>query len=231
MQSCGRSSSGSPSCCEAQDRHPAHWRLIRALVPIGQDDLFIVGDAHQRIYGWPVVLSRLGIETRGRSRRLKVNYRTSREILRWSLGVAHGQMMDDLEGSDDTLAGARSEFTGPQPEMSGYDTASKEKAALVDKLNEWHDAGIRWSEMAVVARQRPFVEEVKAALADAGVPAVAVEAKTDKAKLGDEVRVMIMHRAKGLEFRAVAVIGAGAKELPPWGVRNLAGEERDIAWA
>lgn len=62
---------------EAQDLHPAHWRLLRAVVPPGTDDLFIVGHAHQRIYGRQVVLSRLGIETRGRSRRLTVNYRTS----------------------------------------------------------------------------------------------------------------------------------------------------------
>lgn len=216
---------------EAQDLHPAHWRLVRALIPVGDDDLFIVGDAHQRIYGRPVVLSRLGIETRGRSRRLKVNYRTSREILRWSLGVAHGQPADDLEGSDDTLAGARSEFGGPEPEMLGYDSGAKETTALVNQLNGWHDAGIEWSEMAVVARQRPMVVDVHTALSDAGIPAVVVDAKTEEGKLGDDVRAMTMHRAKGLEFRAVAVVGAGAKELPPWAVRKLQGEEGEAAWA
>jgi superfamily I DNA/RNA helicase len=64
-----------------QDLHPAHWHLLRALITSGNDDMFIVGDAHQRIYGTPVVLSRYGIETRGRLRRLTVNYRTSRQIL------------------------------------------------------------------------------------------------------------------------------------------------------
>ena len=73
---------------EAQDLHPAHWRLLRALIPAGSDDLFIVGDAHQRIYGKPAPLSRFGIETRGRARRLTVNYRTSREILQWCLRIA-----------------------------------------------------------------------------------------------------------------------------------------------
>src|SRR5690606_20333066 len=83
---------------EAQDLHAAHWRLLRALVPAGTDDLFIVGDAHQRIYGRPLVLSRYGIETRGRSRRLTVNYRTSREILTWCSAVMQGASVDDLEG-------------------------------------------------------------------------------------------------------------------------------------
>lgn len=214
---------------EAQDLHPAHWRLIRAVVPPGDDDLFLVGDAHQRIYGRPLVLSRLGIETRGRSRRLTVNYRTSREILRWSLGVAQGHAVDDLEGEDETLAGARSEFRGPEPQLVGCNSLVEEKASLAERLRGWHDEGVPWSEMAVMARGRWLVDELAVTLTEAAVPADKVEARTDSA-LGDEVRVMTMHRAKGLEFRAVAVVGAGEKDLPPPAVRNLDGEEREVAW-
>jgi superfamily I DNA/RNA helicase len=64
---------------EAQDLHPAQWRLLRALVRNGPDDLFIVGDPHQRIYDNHVSLARLAINVRGRSRRLTVNYRTTRD--------------------------------------------------------------------------------------------------------------------------------------------------------
>ena len=66
---------------EAQDLHPAQWRLLRAAVPAGPDDMFIVGDAHQRIYDNHVSLARVGINVRGRSKRLTVNYRTTQEIL------------------------------------------------------------------------------------------------------------------------------------------------------
>jgi hypothetical protein len=58
-----------------------------------------------------------------------------------------------------------------------------------------------------------------------------MDANTDEYSVGDGVRVMTMHRAKGLEYRTVAVVGAGSKELPPWGVRQLNGEERDAALA
>lgn len=50
---------------EAQDLHAAHWKLLRALVPVGEDDLFIVGDAHQRIYDNRTTLSAHGINVRG----------------------------------------------------------------------------------------------------------------------------------------------------------------------
>lgn len=215
---------------EAQDLHPAHWRLVRALVPPGEDDLFIVGDAHQRIYGKPIVLSRYGIETRGRSRRLTVNYRTSRQVLDWCLRVAYGHPVDDLEGDTDSLAGARSAFSGPEPELRGFRTGREEQAALADKLREWSELGVAWSQMAVVARMRDQVDDMAKALVAAGIPTAKVERSTDENALGDEVRVMTMHRAKGLEYRGVVVVGAGSRELPPPYARQLDGDEREAAW-
>lgn len=216
---------------EAQDLHPAHWRLLAALVPTADDNLFIVGDAHQRIYGRPVVLSRFGIETRGRSRRLTVNYRTSQQILAWSMRVAYGQAADDLEGGGESLAGARSEFDGPSPESASFPTEGQERTALAAKLRSWSEAGIAWSQMAVFARARAQVDELNEHLPDSGIPVAKVEANTDEGALGERVRVMTMHRAKGLEYRAVAVASAGLKELPPWAVRQLEGDELDAAWA
>jgi superfamily I DNA/RNA helicase len=215
---------------EAQDLHPAHWRLLRALVPAGKDDLFIAGDAHQRIYGRPVVLSRLGIETRGRSRRLTVNYRTSREILRWSLRVARGEAVDDLEGEPDTLDGARSEFSGPEPETQPCESPAREKASLAERLRAWHADGIPYSQIAVVARAHTYVAELGEALAADDVPAAIVAGRTEESTLGEAVRVMTMHRAKGLEFRAIAIVGAGSAEIPPPGLRRLPDEEREPAW-
>jgi superfamily I DNA/RNA helicase len=84
-----RRSSVSPSRTartEAQDLHPEEWRLIRAIVPRGTNDLFIVGDAHQRIYARKVVLGQCGIDIRGRSRKLRINYRTTAPLARSSAG-------------------------------------------------------------------------------------------------------------------------------------------------
>lgn len=216
---------------EAQDLHPAHWRFLAALIPPGTDNLFIVGDAHQRIYGRPVVLSRYGIETRGRSRRLTVNYRTSREILAWSLNITYGYDVDDLDGEKDTLAGARSEFGGPAPEMAGYATTRDERTALASKLGSWSTAGIKWSEVAVVAHDKSDVAEVTEFLRTHEIPAITVEASTDEQAIGEKVRVMTMHRAKGLEYRAVAITGAGNNKLPASWIKNLDDDAREAALA
>lgn len=72
---------------EAQDLHPAQWRMLRAAVPQGPDDLFIVGDPHQRVSDNRVSLASLGINVRGRGHRLRVSYRVTQEILDWSMPI------------------------------------------------------------------------------------------------------------------------------------------------
>ncbi|GAB3034124.1 3'-5' exonuclease [Mycobacterium bourgelatii] len=211
---------------EAQDLHPAHWKLLRALVPAGTDDLFIVGDAHQRIYGRPAPLSRFGIETRGRARRLTVNYRTSREILRWSLSIADADA-DDLDTSSDTLAGARSVFRGPEPESLSFKSKSEEDQGLVAKIDRWIADDYSKSDIAVFVYEKNDVRDIVATLEAAGVAAEVVNESTKEEKLGDVVRVMTMHRAKGLEYRAVAIARLGSKSFPPYFVQQKQGDERE----
>ncbi|MGP3707810.1 UvrD-helicase domain-containing protein [Gordonia paraffinivorans] len=209
---------------EAQDLHPAHWKLLRALIPPNTDDLFIVGDAHQRIYGRPTPLSRYGIETRGRSRRLTINYRTSREILRWTLKVADPDV-DDLDTDSDTLEGSRSVFGGPEPEYHGVTSIAAENKAVVETIHRWADEGLYTGDIAVFAYENRHIDPIVTALHAAGIPAAAVGANTSSKCLGDAVRVMTMHRSKGLEFRGVVLARMGDKEFPPGFVRNKTGAD------
>ncbi len=100
---------------EAQDLRPAHWKMLRAMAPRGADDLFLVGDTHQRIYKNQVTLGSLGVNIRGRSSKLSLSYRTTRQILRSALGVLGETKYDDLDGSEETLAGYRSVLSGGLP--------------------------------------------------------------------------------------------------------------------
>ena len=127
---------------EAQDLHPAQWRVLRAAVPPGPDDLFITGDPHQRIYDSRVSLAALGISVTGRSSRLRVNYRSTEEILSWSTRVLVGSRVEELGGEgEDSLTGYRSLLHGKQPHAGGYPTSQAEIVALVDRVGEWLEAG------------------------------------------------------------------------------------------
>ncbi|MFF9072801.1 UvrD-helicase domain-containing protein [Streptomyces sp. NPDC014872] len=198
---------------EAQDLHAAHWKLLRALVPERDDDLFIVGDAHQRIYDNRTSLSAHGINIRGRSRRLTLNYRTTRQILAASLNLLGNTDFDDLDGNPEQLRGYRSVLSGAIPEMQEHRTPGSEAKALAQRVDGWQREGIKPHEIAVVARTHAIADAALQALRDAGLAAVKVEdSRVPEPDQG--VQVMTMHRIKGLEYRAVAVVGAGAQNMP-----------------
>ncbi|MFD0851215.1 UvrD-helicase domain-containing protein [Actinomadura adrarensis] len=209
---------------EAQDLHPVRWRLLRALVPPGRNDLFIVGDTHQRIYDNRVSLQVVGVHVAGRSTRLKISYRTTSEILKWSRGVLAGEEIQDLDGGTDSLRGFRSDMHGPTPELVGTATKTDELRTLTAKVRTWLNAGVEPGEIGVAARSGPLAQEAARALEQAGIPARHLS--RNQGLVEDRVPTMTMHRMKGLEFRCVAVIGAGEHQLPdPRSVRSVEDDE------
>ncbi len=126
---------------ETQDLRQADLQLLRALAPRGRNDLFLVGDAHQRIYGHVANLGACGIETRGRSVRLKINYRTTNPIRAWAVGVLGGMRPDDLDGGEDNLEGYRSLREGPAPTVLCFARESEEARAVIDTIRAWRKLG------------------------------------------------------------------------------------------
>ncbi|MFI9263385.1 UvrD-helicase domain-containing protein [Streptomyces werraensis] len=198
---------------EAQDLHPAQWRVLRGAVAPGNDDLFLTGDPHQRIYDSRVSLGSLGIRVTGRTHRLRLNYRSTEEILTWSTGLLSPVTVEDLGGDgNDTLAGYRSLLHGRRPHVSGYGSEQEEVAALVARVRDWMAQGIRPSEIGVCARFNIVLDKVHDKLGAAGVPVVRV--RDNPGPDVDGVRLATMHAMKGLEFRCVAVLGVTAGAVP-----------------
>ncbi|MGV9247496.1 UvrD-helicase domain-containing protein [Streptomyces sp. NPDC003710] len=198
---------------EAQDLHPAQWRVLRRAVAPGSDDLFITGDPHQRIYDSKVSLGSLGIPVTGRTHRLRVNYRSTEEILAWSTRILTPVSVEDLGGEgSDTLAGYRSLLHGRRPHVDGHGSEQAEVASLVERVQEWIAQGIRPSEIGVCARFNVLLDKAHDRLAAAGVPVARI--KDHPGPDVDGVRLATMHAMKGLEFRCVAVLGVTASAVP-----------------
>lgn len=196
---------------EAQDLSAEKWRLLRAAVPEDHDDLFIAGDTHQRIYQHRISLRDMGIAVAGRSTRLRINYRTTADILAWSLELLHGEAIDDMDGGLETIAGCRSEVRGLAPRTTGYPDRAAELRGVVATVREWLDSDILPGEIGIAARSNRLVNEVSDALQAAGVPATALSSGHTDA---ERVSVGTMHRMKGLEFRCLAVAGVDADQVP-----------------
>jgi hypothetical protein len=201
---------------EVQDFSEAELCLLRAMVPDGPNDLFLVGDAHQRIYGHKASLSRCGINVRGlRSRRLRLNYRTTQAIRLWSVAVLRGMSVDDLdEGTDDALKGYHSLRQGEPPKVVHHTTEQAEATFIIDQLQTWISKQERKpSDICLTARTTALLEKRYAPLLrDAGFSVQFI--KTDEPKLDDGVRLATMHRVKGLEFPCVLIAGVQAGTVP-----------------
>jgi AAA domain/UvrD-like helicase C-terminal domain len=198
---------------EAQDLHPSQWRLLRAAVAPGPDDLFIAADPHQRVYQNRVSLASLRISVRGRSRRLSLNYRTTQEILAWAVPLLGTDPVTGLDGEVDSLLGYRSPRHGPRPERGVAATRTQEFTFLAERLRSWLATGIEPHAIGVAARSAGLVREARQALGAEGIATASLGGRAGP----KAVRVGTMHAMKGLEFQAVAVIGV-EQGLVPWAV-------------
>ena len=216
---------------EGQDFGPSAYRLLRAIAGTEHiNDLFIVGDAHQRIYKNKVILSRCGINVKGRAGKLRMNYRTTEEIRHKAMNVLEGISFDDLDDGIDDGKGYISVSHGDQPTVSVYATQDQEAADLIKSIQEQTTAGVDPREICVVARTNTLVDEYKKYLADAGIACFEVKRKQadDRSRMG--VRLATMHRVKGLEFTIVYIVAANKNYIPLKTAVNRSDEaEREAA--
>lgn len=209
---------------EAQDLTPSQWQLLRELVPVGKDDLFMAEDTHQRIYGQHVVLSRYGIKITGRSRRLTLNYRTTQQNLQWALGVLEGGSFEDSEGTVESAHGYRSARRGPAPELHGAATPGEQFDFVADRVRSWLDAGVAPETIAVLVRGKKQASAVVQQLYAKGVSVSDMDAARGMPQ------VMTMHKAKGMEFSRVVVFDVTDGVIPsPWALRDKTGGDLDDA--
>ena len=195
---------------EGQDLHPSQWRLLRAAVTPGPDDLFIAADPHQRIYNNRVSLASMRINVRGRSRRLSLNYRTTQEILDWVMPVLGADPVTGLDGEVDSLLGYRSPMHGSRPQYQMAATRSEEFGQLADRIRSWLAVGIEPQAIGVTARSASLVREARETLNADGIMTTPLIGRGS----AQGVRSGTMHLMKGLEFQAVAVIGVEQGLVP-----------------
>jgi superfamily I DNA/RNA helicase len=199
---------------EAQDMSAEAFRLVRALVPAGENDLFIVGDAHQRIYRHRVSLGKCGIDIRGRGKKLKINYRTTDEIRRFAVRLLEGRPIDDLDGGKDDQKGYMSLTHGTAPGIRIFATAAEEVAYLKQHIQTLAVEGTALESICLVARTKKFVETYLAHLEADGIKGYKVKADAAEQRDRPGVRVATMHRVKGLEFEHVLIAGANRGIIP-----------------
>lgn len=196
---------------EAQDLSVPQLRLLAAFAGRDAEGLFFSGDIGQRIFQPPFSWKSLGVDIRGRSRTLKVNYRTSQEIRRRADDLL-ARTVADVDGNEEVRSGTTSLFSGPEPQILAFASAEKECEAVAAWITDTLASGITRSQIGVFVRAESQFPRAQAALERAGVLFTLIDGAPSSA--ADAVQVATMHLAKGLEFRAVAVMACDDDVIP-----------------
>ena len=208
---------------ELQDMSTAVLRLLRVLTPSGDNDLFLVGDGHQKIYPRPLSMSSTGIKIQGKghAHRLRINYRTTQEIHKRAMQVLQESKVCDLDGQQDALGLYQSLTLGEVPVVHHGGTQGERDQALKSWLNQSlqaphiTDTQETLRELCVVVRTNQQRENFCQKLTSWGIKAVIVDSAIILSPELQGVRVMTAHRVKGLEFKGVALVDWSPEYMPP----------------
>jgi len=196
---------------EAQDLSVAQLRFLGALAGDSPNGLFFASDLGQRIFQQPFSWKGLGVDVRGRARRLRINYRTSHQI-RSQADRLLGEEVSDVDGNVEARTGTVSVFSGPPPRVAVYAIPDEESAAVGAWLAALAGGGIAPGEMAIFVRSEAELERARAAAGASGLKFRVLD--EGPAASAAHLCVSTMHRAKGTEFRAVAVMACDDEIVP-----------------
>lgn len=196
---------------EAQDVSVAELRFLAAMGGSRPNSLFFTGDLGQRIFQQPFSWKELGVDIRGRSTRLRINYRTSHQI-RNQADRLLGNELSDVDGITEERSGTISVFNGVPPTIAIVVSKNAELDQVASWLKDRVSEGLRPHEMAIFVRSAAELPRAEAAATLAGVPFLIIDERMDIRH--DRLSIMTMHLAKGLEFRAVVVMACDDEILP-----------------
>lgn len=210
---------------EAQDIGVQQLRCLAAIAGNRANALFFAGDLGQRIFQTPFSWKSLGVEVRGRSRTLKINYRTSHQI-RCQADRLLGPEVSDVDGNVESRKGAISVFNGPEPTICSYADADVESQAVGAWLKQCNASGVLPQEIGVFVRSENELSRAQAAVKAAGLQGRVLG--KDMATEEGFVSITTMHLAKGMEFRVVAVMACDDDIIPSQIRIDTAADEAEL---
>jgi hypothetical protein len=198
---------------EIQDFSNVELRLIRALVAEKENDLFMVGDPMQSIYGKRIVFTHAGINIRGnRSHRLRINYRTTEEIKKLAVSIIEDCHYDNFDGSAEEKAGYVSLFHGLIPTYSIFKTKEEEVETVFKSILDLIMNGYQYSDIAICSRTKDGLKDVRHKLHKQKIPYE--ENGSDKRNAEISISLLTFHKIKGLEFKHVFLVDVNDRTVP-----------------
>ena len=210
---------------EAQDIGVQQLRFLAAIASNRANALFFAGDLGQRIFQTPFSWKSLGVDVRGRSRTLNINYRTAHQI-RLQADRLLGPEISDVDGNVESRKGTISVFNGPEPIVCSYADAEAESQAVGVWLQQCSASGVLPQEIGAFVRSDSELSRAQTAVKAAGLQGRVLG--KDMATEEGFVSITTMHLAKGMEFRVVAVMACDDEIIPSQVRIDTAADEAEL---
>ena len=210
---------------EAQDIGVAHLRFFAGLGRHRSDALFFAGDLGQRIFQQPFSWLALGVDIRGRSKTLRVNYRTSHQI-RVQADRLLGPEVSDADGNREERRHTVSVFNGPVPEIQVLNSQEEEVERVGQWMSERAKDGVAAHEFGVFVRSAAELDRARAAVQSSGLRFKVLDENVETTS--GHVSISTMHLAKGLEFRAVVAMACDDEVIPLQERIETVGDDADL---
>jgi len=210
---------------ESQDVSVAQLRFLASMGGGRPNSLFFAGDLGQRIFQQPYSWKSLGVDIRGRSTTLHINYRTSHQI-RMQADRLLAPEVSDVDGNREERRGTVSVFNGPQPKIVVLDTSQDEIAFVARWLSKLKTENIQPHEIGVFVRSSAELVRARKATEKAGFVFKVLDENVETAS--GYVSISTMQLAKGLEFRAVAVMACDDEIIPLQERIEAVGDDADL---
>lgn len=213
---------------ELQDFSNVELRLVRRLVEVKENDLFLVGDPLQTIYDRKINFSKVGINVRGKkSQRLRINYRTTEEIKRLAVSIIEDCHYDNFAGEEEQKSGYVSLFHGEKPTYELFKSTDEEVKNVLDKILELTQDKYTYSDIAICSRTKNGLKEFRNILHKNEISYD--EKGSDKTQQSNAVSLLTFHKIKGLEFKHVFIVDVNSRSVPkiPFNFEEYSSEEKE----
>jgi superfamily I DNA/RNA helicase/mRNA-degrading endonuclease RelE of RelBE toxin-antitoxin system len=196
---------------EAQDVGVQQLRFLSALAGSRENALFFAGDLGQRIFQQPFSWKSLGVDVHGRSKTLRVNYRTSHQIRTYADRLLE-KTVSDVDGNTERRDDAISVFNGPEPKIALFDDEKSE----IESVSTWIDGRLKDEtkpeEIGVFVRSANEFAIAEEAVKNTNTPFIILDDSNDVTS--GHISIGSTHMAKGMEFKAVVVMACDEDILP-----------------
>ncbi|WP_194973044.1 UvrD-helicase domain-containing protein [Aquiflexum lacus] len=199
---------------ELQDFSNVELRVVRALVSEKPNDLFLVGDPLQKIYDKRINFTQAGINIRGkRSRRLRINYRTTEEIKKLAISIVNDEHYDDFDGQEEEKGGYVSLFHGQHPQYKIFHSKDQEVDYVLQEVGLLLEGGYKPEEIAITSRTKNGLKDIKSKLHLVNLPYTEYE-NGNKVGHQNGINLLTFHNIKGLEFKQVFLVDVNNRTCP-----------------